>query len=107
MLAFINFILIIISGLFFLMGYAYLNDKAEDILMWSLTRKLENMTDKEGYKRQQGKHAIFMGIIFLFVPVSIYLFVKFEISLKLLNLWYFVLVGTLILNAIQIRKYFK
>jgi hypothetical protein len=107
LLAFINFFLILLSGLFFLLGYAYLNNKAVEILMWSLTGKIENMTDKEGYRRQQGKHSILMGIIFLFIPVSIYLFVTFDLNLKLLQLWHFVLASTLILNAMQLRKYFR
>ena len=89
------------------MGYAYLNNKAEDILMWSLTGKLEKVKDKDGYKKQQGKQCILMGMIFLLLPISIYLVELFNINKKSLYLWHFVLASVVILNAIQVRKYFK
>lgn len=107
LLEFFSFILIIISVLFFLLGYAYLNNKAENLMMWSFTGKVENVIDKEGYKRQQGKQSILMGIIFLLVPVSLYLVDKFDINAKLLYIWLLVLAGTTILNTIKVRKYFK
>lgn len=75
--------------------------------MWSFTGKVENVIDKEGYKRQQGKQSILMGIIFLLVPVSLYLVDKFDINAKLLYIWLLVLAGTTILDTIKVRKYFK
>lgn len=88
------------------MGYAYLNDKVEDILMWDLTDKLEKIRDKKGYKQQQGKHSIIMGIIFLFVPISLYVVDEFEINKKLLYLWILILAGEVILHMIKVRKYY-
>lgn len=76
-------------------------------MMWSFTGKVENVIDKEGYKRQQGKQSILMGIIFLLVPVSLYLVDKFDINAKLLYIWLLVLAGTTILDTIKVRKYFK
>ena len=75
--------------------------------MWSFTGKVENVIDKEGYKRQQGKQSILMGIIFLLVPVSLYLVDKFDINAKLLYIWLLVLAGTTILNTIKVRRYFN
>lgn len=89
------------------MGYAFLNDKAEDILMWIFTGKLEKMTDKEGFKKQQGKYSILVGIIFFLVPVSLFFINRFDINTELLYLWLLVLAGAVILNAIQTRKFFK
>lgn len=106
LLGFLFFILIIISFLFFLMGHAYLNNKAEGILMWSFTGKIEKVKDKDGYKKLQGKHCILMGMIFLLVPISIYLVEQFNINKKSLYLWQFVLASAIILNVIQVRKYF-
>lgn len=76
-------------------------------MMWSFTGKVENVIDKEGYKRQQGKQSILMGIIFLLVPVSLYLVDKFDINAKLLYIWLLVLAGTTILNTIKVRRYFN
>ncbi|RNF41222.1 DUF3784 domain-containing protein [Planococcus salinus] len=106
MLGFLSFVLIVLSVLFFLMGYAYLTDKAERLMMWSFTGKVDKVTDKEGYKKQQGKNSILMGIIFFLVPVSLLLVNNFETNPKLLYLWLFVLAGVTITNAVQIRKYF-
>lgn len=107
MLEFFSFILVIVSVLFFLLGYAYLNNKAENLIMWSFTGKVENVIDKDGYKRQQGKQSILMGIIFLLVPISLYLVDKFDINEKLLYIWLLVLAGATILNAVKVRKYFR
>lgn len=107
MLGFLSFILLIFSVIYFLLGYAYLNNKAEDLIMWSFTGKVEKITDKEGYKKQQGKHSIFMGIFFFFVATSLYLVENFEINAKLLYLWLIVLAVLTITNAIQVRKYFR
>lgn len=107
MLGFLIFILIILSVIYFLLGYAYLNNKAEDLIMWSFTGKVEKVTDKEGYKRQQGKHSILMGIIFLLVPVSFYLVDHFDINPKSLYFWLPFLTATVMLNAVQVRKFFK
>jgi len=89
------------------MGYAYHHNKAEDILMWSLTGKIEKVKDTDGYKKQQGRQCILMGIIFLLLPISIYFVDHFNINKKSLYLWHFVLASVVILNAIQVRKYFK
>lgn len=75
--------------------------------MWSFTGKVDNVIDKVGYKRQQGKQSILMGIIFLLVPISLYLVDKFDINAKLLYIWLLVLAGATILNAVKVRKYFK
>lgn len=89
------------------MGYAFLTNKAENLLMWSLTGKVEKIKDKEGYKKQQGKQSIVMGVIFLCVPISIYFIDKFHLNEKLLYLWLFILAGVVIGNSIQVRKYFN
>lgn len=108
MLVLLCFMLIVISILHFLLGYAFLNDKAEDLLMWSFTGKVEKeVTDKEGYKKQQGKHLILMGTIFLLVPISVYLINKSHLNNDLLYIWLLVFVFTVILNVIQVRKHFK
>ncbi|GAB3056623.1 hypothetical protein [Virgibacillus ainsalahensis] len=107
LLGFLSFILIILSVLCFLLGYAYLNNKVEDLLMWSFTGKIEKVIDKEGYKKQQGKFSIFMGVIFFLVPVSLYLIDTFDINPNILYFWILVLAGATISNAIQVRKYFK
>ncbi|SNZ11531.1 hypothetical protein SAMN05421503_2075 [Terribacillus aidingensis] len=39
--------------------------------MWSYTDKLEKVTGKEGYKKQQGTYSIVMGVLFFLVQVSI------------------------------------
>ncbi|GAA0494021.1 hypothetical protein GCM10008986_20670 [Salinibacillus aidingensis] len=107
MLVFLSFILIILSVIFFLLGYMYLNNKAEGLIMWSFTGKVEKVNDKEGYKRQQGKHSILIGFIFFFIPVSLYLVENLNINPKSLYLWLIVLAGATILNAVQERKFFK
>ncbi|WP_077308254.1 DUF3784 domain-containing protein [Terribacillus halophilus] len=100
------FLLVIFSIVCFLLGYAYLNDKAEDLLMWSFTDKLEKVTDKDGYKKQQGKYTIVMGIIFFLVPVSIFAIEELDSNPKLLYIWIVVFVVVAATNAIQTRKYF-
>ncbi|QXE00609.1 DUF3784 domain-containing protein [Terribacillus sp. DMT04] len=106
-MGFLIFLLYISSIVSFLLGYAYLNDKAEDLLMWSFTDKLEKVTDKDGYKKQQGTYSIVMGIIFFLVPVSIFTIEKFAINPKFLYGWIVVLAIVSISNAILIRKYFR
>ncbi len=107
MFGFFIFILILISILFFLLGYAYLNNKVENMIMWSFTGKVKNVLDKEGYKKQQGKQSILMGIIFLLISISLYLVYQYNLNAKLLYLWYLVLVGATILNAVQVRKFLR
>ncbi|GAB4074921.1 hypothetical protein GCM10028778_24240 [Barrientosiimonas marina] len=108
MLVLFSFILVMIAVLFFLMGYAYLNDKAENIVMWSFTGKLEKeVTDKEGFKKYSGKHSIVLGLIFLAIPVSLFIINRFDLNRELLYLWFFVFAGDVILNSIKERKFFK
>jgi len=47
-LIFHNALLIIISILFFLLGYAILNNRAESITMWSFTGNVEKVKDRDG-----------------------------------------------------------
>lgn len=90
------------------MGYAYLHDrvKDQDLPLWRFIDKLEEVKDKEGYKKQQGKHSIIMGFIFLLVPVSLYLVDKFLINEKLLYLWLPIMAIVVLLNIIQTRKFY-
>jgi len=101
LLIFLNIILLILSGVCFLVGYAFLTNKAEDILM------SKKVTDKEGYTKQQGKISILSGIIFLLVPVSLYFVENFNLNKELLYLWIIVIAGVVMLNAVKVRRYFK
>ncbi len=106
MLGFLSFILILIAAACFWLGYAFLNDKAEDLLMWSFTGKLK-VNDKELYKKQQGMFSILLGFIFLLVPLSIYVFIQFSLDKQLLYIWLPILLSAIVVNAIQTRKFFK
>lgn len=107
MLILLTIILIFLATVQFLIGYAYFNDIAEDLLLWRLKGKSYNIKDKQGYKRHQGMHSILMGIIFLLVPISLYLVETFELNPKILYGWLIVLGVLVILNAVQVRKFFK
>lgn len=102
-----SIILIIISVLHFLMGYAFLNNKAEDFLLWSFTGKLEKVNDKEEYKKLQGMLSITLGIIFFLVPVTIYFFNRFDINREWLYLWLLVLACAVVVYVFKVRRFFK
>lgn len=74
--------------------------------MWSMTGKVEHVTNKEGYKRLQGKYSILTGVIFLLVPVSLFFINLFHMNVKVLYLWFVVFAMIVISNAIQVRKYY-
>lgn len=87
------------------MGYIYLNDKADEIAILKLIDTIKEVKNKEGYQKQQGKHSIIMGVIFLLVPISLFLVDIFMLNEQLLYLWLIVLAIVVISHIIQIRKY--
>lgn len=107
MLVLLCIVLIIMSTLLFILGYAYLNNKAEDLLLWRITGKSKNIKDKEAYMKQQGKQAILNGVIFLLVPISLYLIESLNLDPKLLYIWLVVMASITIINGIQVRRFMK
>ena len=88
----LEFLLIVLSVIFFLLGYAALNNKAEDLILWSFSGNIKGeLIDKESYLKFYGKHSIILGLIFLLVPVSLYLVNKFDLNRELLYLWFIVM----------------
>ncbi len=74
--------------------------------MRSLTGKIEKIRDKEEYKKIQGKYSILMGIFFLTFPITVYLVKSLNINPNFLYLWLFLFAFTIVLNAIQVRKFY-
>lgn len=105
LLLFLSVILIILSVVSFVLAYAYLNDKAEEVIMWSFSGNLqEKIIDKGKYKKQQGKFMFYLGLIFVFVPISIYAVLNSNLDEQILYLWIVVLAIVAFSNIIQVRK---
>jgi hypothetical protein len=62
-------LLIALAVLHNLIAYAFLSGKAEDILMWSFSRRLENIANKAGYERVQAQFALWIAIMAVIVVV--------------------------------------
>lgn len=101
-----NILLFVIAGLLFLIGYAFLTDKAEKILLWSLTGKADRIRDMAGYKRQQAKFSIAMGMIFLLFPFVFHLFEVYDVKMEYLRVWYALILGTTLYNGFKSKRYF-
>ncbi|MGP4071199.1 hypothetical protein ACTWQB_01435 [Piscibacillus sp. B03] len=96
-------ILILLSFLSFLIGYAFIKNKSNSFLDWGISKKVK---DKEGFKKQQGTYTIIIGAIFLLVPVTIYFVEQFNLNPQILYFWIFVLLISTIINTIKVRKYY-
>lgn len=106
MLSLPNILLFVISVFFFLIGFAFLTDKAGKILLWSITGKMDRIRDLAGYKRQQGKFSIAMGMIFLMFPFAFHLFKVYDVKMEYLRIWYVLILGTTLYNGFRSRRYF-
>lgn len=95
------------SVLFFLLGYAYSNNKAEKLLSWNISGKETKVNDKKGHRKQLGKFMNQMGVLCILFSVFLFLIEKFDVSSKLLYVWLVLLVAVVFLNFIQTRKFFK
>lgn len=87
------------------MGYAYFNNKAEKLLMWSIDGTLEEqIKDKAKYKKQSGIFFSILGVIFLLIPISIYYVDTFAFNKSFLYLWIVILGVVVIVYSLRVHK---
>lgn len=102
---FLSVVLLVLSVLFLLMGYAYFNNKAENLLMWSLDGNLEEqIKDQATYKKQSGLFFSILGVIFFLIPISIYYVDRFELNTSFLYLWIVILGVVVIVYSLRVNK---
>ncbi len=97
--------LLLVSFIFFLMGYAYFKDKAKTLLYYNFFGKKVKKEYQHKYRKLQGLHSLINGTMFLLVYLSIYFVNKFEMEPKWLYLWFVAFFVGIIFEARIAKRY--
>lgn len=104
----VYFGLFLMACITFLLAYAYFNDKAESITMWTGLSGKKIIKPKE-YKKLQGTYCVIHGVLWLLTLGSIYWAQKIgvgtDVTVIVWRTWLFIMLGAALVSTIHTSKY--